>query len=163
MEGESIISNSPSYLSMIWGAIASVGWYIIAAIVVSVWASPYIKEKYKSWKQKKDDEEYSAKYHKNPDIFEERTRAIEAARQRMQQQYLERAELAKQQEEEKKRLKQEQVMKLLKDAEGGNRLGTSDQPSSSKSSFRDEYNPLMGESSRGYRAPKRSCCGKKCG
>lgn len=38
---------------------------------------------------------------------------------------------------QKKRLKQEQVMKLLKDAEGGNRLGTSDQSSSSKSSFRD--------------------------
>ncbi|CAD6237273.1 GSCOCG00002226001-RA-CDS [Cotesia congregata] len=161
MEGETVIINSQSYLSMIWEAIASVGWYIVGVVVLSIWMYPYLEEKYKSWKQKKDDEEYSAKYHKNPDVFEERMRAVEAARLRLQQKYLEEAERAKEQEEERKKLKQEQLKKLLNGTEGGNKLGTGE--SSNSSYLRDEYNPLMGESSQGYRAPKRSCCGKKCG
>ena len=54
----------------VWNAIASVGWYIIA-VVISLWlASPYIREKYTSWKLKKDEQEYAAKYHKSKYKYE---------------------------------------------------------------------------------------------
>lgn len=53
------------YIVTVWNAIASVGWYIIA-VIISFWlASPYIQEKYTSWKLKKDEQEYAAKYHKS--------------------------------------------------------------------------------------------------
>ncbi|XP_034946009.1 uncharacterized protein [Chelonus insularis] len=160
-DNEGFTYRSTSNLTTIWALIASVGWYLLAIAIALFCASPYLGEKYQSWKQKKDEEEYKIKYHKNPDLFEERSRAIEAARQKLQEKYNEEARKAQEKEEERKRLKKQQLLNLKKD--GGQRLGTADDASTSKSSkLYDEYNPLMGDSSRGYKPPKRSCCGKGC-
>ncbi|KAK0092274.1 hypothetical protein PV326_001799 [Microctonus aethiopoides] len=164
-EDSSFVHHSASNLAIMWAAIASVGWYILAVAVALFFASPYIKEKYSNWRTKKDEEEYYAKYHKNPDLFEERLTAVEAARRKMQEKYNEQAEIAKEKEEAKKELKRQQLLKLTNNLNNGNKLGIADNgPSSSKSStLRNDYNPLMGDTNRGYKPPKRSCCGKKCG
>ncbi|KAF3423779.1 hypothetical protein E2986_04725 [Frieseomelitta varia] len=153
---------------IIWNAIASVGWYIIA-VVISFWlASPYIREKYTSWKLKKDEQEYAAKYHKNPDLLQKRLSSFEASRQKMQEEYYQKSILAQQKETEQNE-KAKQIPKLMLDDNQllvtSNRSGKKDNdlaPFTEKKhkSIREEYNPLMGHSSRGYRPPKRTCCGK---
>lgn len=141
------------------------GWYLVA-ILISLWyASPYIREKFTSWKRKKDEHEYAAKYHKNPDLLHERLSAVEASRQKMQEEYRQKALIAQEQEKERKEKKKEETAKLLEKESGSRRLGNSEdsssRPTGPKShSFRQEYNPLMGDGSRGYRPPKRTCCGK---
>lgn len=108
----------------VWNAIASVGWYIIAVIILFLLASPYIREKYTSWKLKKDEQEYAAKYHKSkykydkittlhvyymliwfyhnidPDLLQKRLSGLEASRQKMQEEYYQKSILAQQKETE---------------------------------------------------------------
>lgn len=147
------------YLFPVWAAIASVGWYIFFVVIGLFFASPYLSEKYQSWKQKKDEKEYAAKYHKSkkiiivkiktiqmkifninfsidPDLAEERLRGIEAARQRMQDEYRQAAEIARQKEEERKEAKRQELEKLANNLDGGQKLGTSSS-TKLKSSFKD--------------------------
>ncbi|XP_043280298.1 selenoprotein S-like [Venturia canescens] len=165
MEQEGVSYNPFSYLGIIWAGIASVGWYLVAVGVGLFFAAPYLEEKYTSWKQKKDEADYAAKYHKNPDLLHERLRGQEEARQRMQEKYDAAAKISRELEEKRKEEKKQEIAKLMANQDGGRRLGTRDgdastSNNSTSSSFRNEYNPLMGDSSRGYRPPKRSCCGK---
>lgn len=150
------------YFQMAWAYIASVGWYIVALIGVIWYTYPYIQDKYTNWKIKKDEAEYAAKYHKNSDLLQQRLSAVEASRQKMQEQYLKSTLIAKEKEEERKQKKKEEVNNLLDDDIMSQ--GSKDEPSTSKGpkskALRRGYNPLMGDSSRGYRPPKRSCCGK---
>ena len=53
------------YIFLVWAVIRSVGWYIVGISVVLIYTWPYIQKKWKSWKKKKDDQEYDAKYHKS--------------------------------------------------------------------------------------------------
>ncbi|XP_046743625.1 selenoprotein S-like [Diprion similis] len=159
-----------SFMESAREAIIPLAWYIVAAIVVLLYLQPYIKKKYNSWRHKKDEFEYSAKYHKDSDMFQQRQTAMEAARLRMQAQYIQDAEKARQREQERIEKKKQALMELTEGIEIGKKLGYADgngsasgsKPSSKSSSksLKSEYNPLMGETSRGYRAPKRSCCGK---
>ncbi|XP_031827217.1 uncharacterized protein LOC116424662 [Nomia melanderi] len=125
-----------SYFSMIWSTVASVGWYIVA-VVFSLWyASPYIREKYTSWKRRREEQEYAAKYHKNPDLLQERLVGFEASREKMQQEYYQKSMLAQE-----------------------NKKAANSLSRSSKGDY-----PLMGHNSRRYCPPVRSCCGKdRCG
>ncbi|XP_053971490.1 uncharacterized protein LOC128872636 [Hylaeus volcanicus] len=157
-----------SYTEWLWSYVASVGWYLIGIAIVIWYASPNIWEKYSNWKLRKDEQEYAAKYHKNPDLLQERLSALEASRQKMQQEYYQKCMLVHPQggEHEGKQKKQS----ILMDANlAGHKLGNNENtrlPSDKKShkSLRGEYNPLMGDSSKGYRPPKRSCCSKgSCG
>ncbi|XP_043491793.1 uncharacterized protein LOC122517463 [Polistes fuscatus] len=141
------------YFKMAWVYVASVGWYIVALLGVIWYSYPYIQDKYTRWKVKKDEEEYAAKYHKNPDLLQQRLLEMEASRQRMQEEYTKSTLATKEKEEERMQKKKEDVSNFV----DGNILG----PIRPKSkSLKPEYNPLMGDSSRGYRPPKRSCCGK---
>lgn len=160
-----------SYCLTIWSAIASIGWYLIAT-VTSLWiASPYIRAKYTSWKNRKYEEEYAAKYHKNPDLLllQERLSALEASRQKMQQEYYKRCASVQQEGIEKGNAKKVSRL-IVGDSSVGYKLGGSkgnDQSSlkgNRHGSLKDDYSPLMGDGSRGYRPPKRTCCGKgNCG
>lgn len=153
----------PSYFNMLWAYVASVGWYIVALLGIGWYTYPYIQDKYTKWKIKRDEQEYAAKYHKNPDLLQQRLSELEAARQKMQEEYQKATLAAKEKEEEQKRKKQEEINKLLNVPQklGGER---NNEPSTSRGpkskSLKPEYNPLMGDSSRGYRPPKRSCCRK---
>lgn len=50
--------------TVVWAAIASVGWYILGALIAFFFASPYLADKYRKWKNRKDEQEYEAKYKK---------------------------------------------------------------------------------------------------
>lgn len=153
------------YSTLIWRAIASAGWYVVA-IGISLWyMSPYISEKYWNWKQRREEQEYAAKYQNDPDLLQQRLSVIEASRQKMQEEYYQKSLIARQEEIERKERKKEALRLIDPALSRGQRLGsdTDDSSNSSQSktnSARREYNPLMGDSSRGYRPPKRSCCGK---
>ncbi|XP_033204787.2 uncharacterized protein LOC117165509 isoform X2 [Bombus vancouverensis nearcticus] len=152
----------------IWSTIASVGWYIIGITICIWWASPYILEKYANWKLRKNEQEYAAKYHKNPDLLQERLIGLEASRQKMQEEYYQKCMLAEEERTEKGNAKG--IPKLILDNNViGDRPGkkNNDSPPFTEKkhkSIREGYNPLMGDGSRGYRPPKRTCCGKgSCG
>ncbi|XP_033338643.1 uncharacterized protein LOC117227479 [Megalopta genalis] len=151
-----------SYFTIIWTTIASVGWYIVAILIALWYASPYIREKYIEWKLKKDEQDYAAKYHKNTDLLQQRLSAVEASRQKLHQEYIEKCALAQKDKEEREKSKREASKSI--DLRGlGQKLGSEADNRSAENkpaSFKKEYNPLMGDSSRRYRPPKRSCCGK---
>ncbi|XP_076618924.1 uncharacterized protein LOC143340630 [Colletes latitarsis] len=150
------------YISDAWAYIAPVGWYIIA-IAISFWyASPYIWEKYRNWKLRKDEQDYAAKYHKNTDLLQERLSALEASRQRMQQNYYQKCMVAREEKECKREQKaQSRLIDINLVGQGLENKSNdwfpvgNDKPKSVKK----DYNPLMGDGSRGYRPPKRSRCG----
>ncbi|XP_076663250.1 uncharacterized protein LOC143366236 isoform X1 [Andrena cerasifolii] len=153
-----------SYLKTIWTIVISIGWYLIA-IAISFWyASPYIWAKYTKWKLRKDDQDYAAKYHKNSDLLQERISALEASRQNMQEEYYRKCMLVREAEAEAEE-KRKGASGLMRANLMGRTLGddTSDPfglTEKKAKSTRGEYNPLMGDGSRGYRPPKRTCCGK---
>jgi len=164
MEPEGFYQTSVSYVGMLWAGIAYVGWYLLGAGVALFFAAPYLREKYSVWRHKKDEAEYAAKYHKNPDLLQERLQGLEKARQKMQEKYNVTAKTALEIEEERKEAKRRELLNLIGKQDGGRRLGTGEEGAStskdSSSKLQSDYNPLMGDSSRGYRPPKRSCCGK---
>ncbi|KAK9512180.1 hypothetical protein O3M35_000655 [Rhynocoris fuscipes] len=127
------------------------GWYIVGLGIFYLVFRDKINALLDSWYTKRAEREYAAKYHKNPDLGRARLEAMEAARQRMQEELNRKAaeaEIRKKELEEKKRL--EKLQRLSGDT-GGNRLGGA---ASSK------YNPLMNDSGGRYKPPKRSCCKK---
>ncbi|XP_012531726.1 uncharacterized protein LOC105834059 [Monomorium pharaonis] len=154
--------DSPSYLQTIWAPIASVGWYLVGLGIIALYMFPHIQEKYKNWKTRnqRDDIALGKKTDKLPQL----SANVEMARQKMQEVYNKNCALAQIKEEEEKEKKRQKVLKLLENKNVGTRLGgaTDDQtPSTStKSKLKSEYNPLMGDNTRGYRPPKRSCCKK---
>ncbi|XP_017798399.1 PREDICTED: uncharacterized protein LOC108579383 isoform X2 [Habropoda laboriosa] len=151
------------YFRTVWTVIASVGWYLIGVVIFFWFASPYIREKYTSWKLRKDEQDYAAKYHKNPDLLQERLSGLEASRQKMQEEYYKKCRVAQEEEQEKQKTIRSSRL-ILDNATPGHRLGSKDNDQSftekKHKSIKGEYNPLMGNGSRGYRPPKRSCCGK---
>ncbi|XP_076244613.1 uncharacterized protein LOC143185449 [Calliopsis andreniformis] len=152
-----------SYFRMVWTIIASVGWYIVAIAVGFWYASPYIWGEYTKWKLKKDEQDYAAKYHKNLDLLQERLSGLEASRQRMQEEYRQKCIAARR--EGRKENKQTDSSGLVDVTGMGSGIENKTKDSSNitekkSKSIRREYNPLIGDSSRGYRPPKRSCCGK---
>ncbi|XP_012265177.2 uncharacterized protein LOC105691348 [Athalia rosae] len=149
-----------SYVDAAWQTLATFGWYLVAIGVVLLYLSPQIKQRYSIWIRKREEAEYSAKYHKNVDLCQERLAGVEAARQRMQEKYAEAAKLAQQKEQERIEKKKQELLDLVEGKNVGQKLGRAKSEASTSNSTKQGYNPLMGDSSRGYRAPKRSCCGK---
>ncbi|XP_066603919.1 uncharacterized protein [Prorops nasuta] len=157
--------NPMFYLKRGWSIIVSMGWYLIGLAVLLYYAFPYIQKHYILWKQKKDEEEYAAKYHKN--LMQERLSGVEAARQRMQKFYTEMAAEAQLKEEERKKKKQEELAKLVQKDTCGHVINYNNSPGTSQGSqsksLKSEYNPLMGDSNKRYKPPKRKCRGSNCG
>ncbi|XP_012228598.1 selenoprotein S-like [Linepithema humile] len=156
--------DSPSYFQTIWTPIASVGWYLVAVAVIAYYAFPHIEEKYKSWKLARSQQNGTA-INKKTDQIPQLSANVELARQKMQEVYNKNSVLAQVKEEEEKEKKRQKILKLLENKNVGQKLGSTpddEMPSTSakSKSFKSEYNPLMGDSSRGYRPPKRSCCKK---
>ncbi|KYN03255.1 PREDICTED: uncharacterized protein LOC108773588 [Cyphomyrmex costatus] len=154
--------DNPSYLQTIWAPIASVGWYLIGLGIIALYTFPHIQEKFKSWKVARNQRD--AVLGKKTDELPQLSANVELARQKMQEAYDKTRVLALIKEEEEKEKKRQKVLKLLENKNVGTRLGSTtddETPSTStKSKLKSEYNPLMGDSTRGYRPPKRSCCKK---
>ncbi|KAL3286285.1 hypothetical protein HHI36_000794 [Cryptolaemus montrouzieri] len=128
------------------------GWYFLICVVAGLYIyNTYLKQKVREYMKWKSEQEYSAKYHKNPDLLEKRLNAQQEVVKKLQAKYDRDAEEFAKKIEEKETQKREDLMKKL-EGKGGAKLGTT---------FKPEYNPLMGAgTSGGYRPPKRSCCKK---
>ncbi|XP_011164095.1 uncharacterized protein LOC105198931 [Solenopsis invicta] len=155
--------NSPSFLQMIWVPIASVGWYIVGLGIIALYTYPYIQEKFKSWNIAKNQRDVALG--KKTDELPQLSANVEMARQKMQEAYEKSLALAQIKEEEEKEKKRQKVLKILENKNVGTRLGDAtdnETPSTSSrsTSLKSGYNPLMGDSTRGYRPPKRTCCKK---
>ncbi|KAL6433213.1 hypothetical protein ACFW04_006435 [Cataglyphis niger] len=158
--------DSPSYFQTIWAVIASVGWYIVGLLFILYHTYPYIQEKYKNWRFVRN--QYNAAFGKKTDELPQLSANVELTRQKMQEAYNKSCALAQMKEEEEKEKKRQKVLKLLENKNVGTKLGSATddekttEPSTSMKSrlLKSEYNPLMGDNSRGYRPPKRTCCKK---
>ncbi|XP_012288722.1 selenoprotein S [Orussus abietinus] len=165
MEFGEVYGKETSYVGIVWQSIARIGWYLVGISLVLIYTFPYIQERYQRWRLKKDEQEYSAKYHKNPDMLMERLAGLEAARQRMQEKFNRDLELARQREAEKQEKKRQELLNLTSKLNVGRSLRSSEnEPSTSSESksepYKKEYNPLTGDAAGWYRPPKRSCCRK---
>ncbi|KAG7197553.1 hypothetical protein KM043_000169 [Ampulex compressa] len=150
-----------SYSSAAWAALAQVPRWYLLAIALAGWyyGFPYLRQRYADWKVRRGTQGCAGKSDVDPSLLRERLSALEASRQRMQSQYRIASIAAREQEKidlEKKR------QRRVTSAEHNDKEDCTNVPlkGRSKGSLKDEYNPLMGDSSRGYRPPKRSCCGK---
>lgn len=159
-----------------WGKsfIEQNGWFVVGAGVLfyCLWIKmqPYIKK----FREHQEERRYAAFCHKNPDLVFARQEAMEAARQRLQTELDEKAELHAEKVKQREAKKREEY-RTRQEAQGPVRLGhrPSDQTTTtqsdnkghkSKSSYRPDYNPLMGTGgSGGYRPPRRTCPGGGCG
>jgi len=147
---------------------------IIAIVVYKLWqkVKPSIMERYYDYIERKKEEEYAARYHKNPDEFRQKMEAMDAARMAMQEKYDRDAmEWAEKQREKEERRRQQDIQdwedhkqgKGYKNAEKGGedsqREALKKQAAiKGKKGFKQEYNPLMGGSGGGggYRPSPRS-------
>lgn len=138
-------------------------WYIFSCVVLIAFCWKRIQRVLDRWYDKYEARKYAAKYHKNPDLALERLEAVQQARQKMQEEF---DRKAKEYEEKRKEKERQKALERKAKAEaenlnGGNRLGHG---STTSNTFRSEYNPLMGDTSRGYRPARRSTCpGGGCG
>jgi len=164
---DSYINVVMAYLSNPWVLllIAIAIYYLIQRLELNI--------RYQNWKEQR---QYAADVEhvkKNPDFYRARMEAMERARQKQQEAHdiaaRELAEKEKQKEEERRAQKVEQLENLLEGkgynnksnrtcASESNNSGTTSKVNKTKSNFRSDYNPLMGNGggqSR-YRPDRRS-------
>ncbi|XP_059483683.1 selenoprotein S-like [Neocloeon triangulifer] len=155
------------------------GWHFIllGAVALFAWHT-WLKHKYETWRIEKEEREYDARYHKNPDIGKSRQEAIEAARKKQQEELTRASSLQVEIDkeiEEQKRVEKAAERQRLNAEQPGRRLGNSLDSDNAEAlanakimkkgrAFKEDYNPLDGGgSSRGYRPPTKGCPGGGCG
>lgn len=147
---------------------------ILAILTYKIWQSikPRIMQRYYGWQERRKEEEYAARYHKNPDEFRSKMEAMDAARAAMQERYdMDAVSWAEKQREKEERKRQQDIEdwenhkqgKGYKNAEKG---GEDKQREAlrqqavvkGKKGYRQEYNPLMGSGGggAGFRPSPRS-------
>ncbi|XP_018575792.1 selenoprotein S [Anoplophora glabripennis] len=138
--------------------LANYGWYILGVgVVLAYFYQKALRFHIDAYKKRKGEEEYAAKYHKNPDLFVARQVAQQEYAMKLQEKYRLDAEEHERKMKEKERKKQEEILQKY-EGQGGQKSGYKDD---GVNSSRPEYNPLMGAgSSSSYRAPKRSACSR---
>lgn len=167
-----ILSEIIFYVQYVY---ATCGWYILGLSLLSLYLWTKVQPHHEKWRKDREEKAYAAQVHKNPDLYRARQEAIVAARQRMQDEHNRLAALQAEKAKEREDMKREEwIARQVNSGNPGYRLAgnnrsnsTEAQPGPSKtkgSSFRPEYNPLMGAgSSGGYRPAKRGCPGGGCG
>ncbi|KAG5867678.1 hypothetical protein JTB14_020188 [Gonioctena quinquepunctata] len=142
------------------GIFENYGWYILISLAILAYIyQKSLKSYIDQYKKRKEEAEYSAKYHKNPDLLSARVTAQEVRTLELQKKYQKDAEEHKKKMEEREARKREELLEKY-GHEGGKKLGSSNDQKPD-SSFKPEYNPLMGSgSSSNYRPPRRSACSR---
>nr|CAI5849973.1 unnamed protein product [Callosobruchus analis] len=156
---EDLTHNNSNFASPVIEIFENYGWYILFTTIGCTYLyQNFLKPQIEKVRQKKEEENYAAKYHKDPDLLVSRLTAQERRINELQEKYKREAEEYKKRMEEKEAKKKEAELEKLGN-KGGRKLG------SEKKSFRPEYNPLMGSGSvSSYRPPRRSACsGGGCG
>lgn len=155
-----IIGNESIFSFSVASLLADYGWYLLIGVIICLYIYKQLQPNIQQYWNKKADQEYAEKYHKDPDIAIARATAQEAAVLKLQEKYARDAEDHQKRMEEKQAKKREEW--LLNNSEKGHRLGNKS-TGAAQTSLKAEYNPLMGGTSQSYRAPKRSCPGGGCG
>jgi len=132
---------------------------ILAILTYKIWRmiKPSIMERYYGWQERRKEEEYAARYHKNPDEFRDKMEAMDAARAAMQERYdRDAVSWAEKQREKEERKRQQDIQdwedhkqgKGYKNAEKGGedkqREALRQQAVVKGKKGYKEYNPLMG-------------------
>lgn len=175
---EVLEETPPQFLSsLFYSSVAFIeeyGWYLLGAGLLLYYLRLRIEPYILRFKEQQEERKFTELCKKNPDLIRSRQEAMEAARQRMQEKFVEDARAYAEKLKEREAKKREE---LLARKEGinrttpGHRLGDSTAESTSegqvskkKSNHKPDYNPLMGSgSSGGYRPSRRSCPGGGCG
>ncbi|XP_023020902.1 selenoprotein S [Leptinotarsa decemlineata] len=153
-------SHFSNVISSAVGIFEDYGWYILLSLVLLIYVyQKLLKSAIDEYQEKKDEAEYSAKYHKNPDLLSERLIAQEKRTLKLQEKYNKDAEEYQKKIQEREARKREEILEKFGN-ESGHRLGPS-ADDKTKKSFKPEYSPLMGGgSSSNYRPPRRSACSR---
>ncbi|KAF2893443.1 hypothetical protein ILUMI_12728 [Ignelater luminosus] len=140
------------------------GWYLLILVCIIIYVYRQMRPSLDKFLKDKADREYSAHYHKNPDIAAARIAAQQTVTQRLQDKYKQDATEYQRKMEEKDAKKREEWL-TRHTAPSGHKLGNgSSSNKEEQNSLRPEYNPLMGDSSRSYRPQRKSpCSGGGCG
>lgn len=147
--------------------IASNGWYALGLLIVAYLIWIKIQPKVASWLKKRENDREAAAYHKDPDKFLAKERAIDAARQRMQERYNQSAaSWAEKQKEKEEKRRQERIEGWERNnVEAGQRIGSrpnataaptapaatasgstsNNKKKSGKAKLKPEYNPMAGD------------------
>ncbi|CAL4151218.1 unnamed protein product [Meganyctiphanes norvegica] len=148
------------------------GWFCVGLAIAGYYLWSKFQPKVQELKARQERDKEAAEYHKDPDKFIAKERAIAAARQRMQEEYNRKSEKHLEELKLREEQKRQQQVEENAQAAGGapRRLNeTNDYASSNtvnkkndkaKPRLRPEYNPLMSDysSSSGWR-PSRSTGG----
>lgn len=164
--------NNPWFLSQVVFFVTSFvvqnGWLCVGLAIACYYLWTKFQPKVQELKARRERDNEAAEYHKDPDKFMAKERAIAAARQRMQDDYNKKSEQnleeLKLREEQKRQQKLEEYAHLP----AGRRINETNNSASSntvtkkkdtgKPKLRPEYNPLMSDtsSSSGFRPSRRT-------
>ncbi|XP_066141453.1 selenoprotein S-like isoform X2 [Euwallacea fornicatus] len=158
----------------IWSIFQTYGWFIFFVGIVMYYAYTkilkllfqYAVERYIKYRRSKEEAEYTAKYHKDPDLFCSRVSAQQEAAQKLQEKYDLQVKEHQEKLKKKRERKRQELLNLLNEPNnlghtlGGSEDGSDISASKKSKSLRSEYHPLMGSgNSSNYRPPKKSKCG----
>lgn len=164
--------NNPWFISQVVFYITSFvvqnGWFCIGLAIAGYYLWSKFQPKVQELKARRERDNEAAEYHKDPDKFIAKERAIAAARLRMQEEYNKKSEqhleVLKLREEQKRQQKLEESAHLP----AGRRINETNNSASTstatkkqdkgKPKLRPEYNPLMSDysSSSGWRPSRRT-------
>jgi len=157
--------NSPSMFASVYYIFENYGWYIlIASVVAAIVYSKKLKPHVEKYKQYKFEQEYAAKYHKNPDLLSAHVDGQQRWANKLQEKYNKQTEKYQNKLKEKEERKRQELIDKYGTADGfvlgGRREQKEDDNKAKKNTLKPDYNPLMGPgSSSRYRPPRRSACG----
>ncbi|XP_060525949.1 selenoprotein S-like [Cylas formicarius] len=141
------------------------GWYLFFGCTLLYFIySRFLKhrlkavlEAYDGHKKSREDREYSAKYHKNSDLYAARISAQQKHAQKLQEQYDQQAKEYQEKMQIREDKKRQEALDKLEGGSSGRRLGGKQE--ARPRTLRPDYNPLMGPGGSNYRPPKRGKCG----
>ncbi|KRT78141.1 hypothetical protein AMK59_7322, partial [Oryctes borbonicus] len=161
MESE-LDQESYSAFAVLTNILQNYGWYILIVTAVSLYIVSLFKPKIKKYLEWRSEQEYTAKYHKNPDILTKRLGAQQKRVMLLQEQYQRDSEIHQEKLKEREAKRLDEIAKKYENVTVGERLGSS--KDGTTKSLKPEYHPLMGDSSRSYRPARKSpCSGGGCG
>ncbi|XP_071050396.1 selenoprotein S B-like isoform X2 [Onthophagus taurus] len=120
------------------------GWFILVGVIIIAYIWTKLQPSIQKFLEKRAEDEYAAKYHKNPDLLVQQLTAQQLRTERLQAQHDKDAEEFKKKQEKKEAMKREQILN-----------GTGKQ----KLNVGHGYNPLMGDNTRSYKPVRKSPCG----
>ncbi|KAJ3662861.1 hypothetical protein Zmor_007196 [Zophobas morio] len=155
--------SSWNVLSSVTYVLENYGWYLLISLIVFMFIyNKTLKSYLYKYKEYKFERDYSAKYHKNPDVFAAHVNAQQQWAEKMQAKYDREAEEHQRKMKEREERKRQELVEKYGSSQGGHVLGGSggSKKDDKPTTFKQDYNPLMGPGgSSSYRAPKRSACG----